>query len=1481
MSETLLDTGTADGFGFNASNAAPVSRSSLFSSPKAVGTQYQQQLEMDAAAKEKKDKTNYWDGFKKAYQQNTGWVFESNGLTNDLIDPEYKHDLSKHKEMLKAAGAQPEHYDYFNQPVYSEKHAQLLVDRYKESRANDQYMADMGIAGSLAVNLAAGIADPIGIAAGVATGGVAYAYKAYKVARMVEAGMAATKAAEEVNKLSKTAMAVRGAVAGAAENMVVEGILSTKKPTWETDDLLWAGAFGAGFGGAGAFIGASLKAGSREHINNPVTGDDNAAIHRVGDGVEITSVRDDVRNGEYEVTPEIDRIINDPTQTDPVTEVGKRAADAEKRIKEIEDQIAAREAELKAINEGMPTQKTPLVGDAAQLKDPLTDPSRDFSHLLPEKARLELAGAAPGTVYSDLRTPSTKSGEDPKLKGERKTIKNSLEEFARGIMRDFLPEKKMYLTSTPGAIPVKYTKGVYGVTMSVSDDTFQITIPSKHMTSKQSYSTLAHELGHQVLNDNFYRAPAPVRKAIYDEYQKYLTDVAQMKSGDDVKHSRFTPDHAEKVYLPNGKDPAAELAGKYKKDYIFSFDEYMAERFAKYVQQKDDLTLPEAVKEYFAGIMEKLKALFGKVEGHLKTGTTVEQFFDDIRSGKYSGAKKVTDADLKKEADKVAKDIEKLREELGIHQKNYAAYDDFLRSDTAAELLKAAPETVMGNVRFDIAGQLLSSKNPIVRRLGSLLVNDPVGLKNGEVQRMTAEEGQKILQRQFEVAYYRDFTPLFEQWKVSQGLSLKDMWGARARFAEEVGMTYNGLHPNPSPEAQKMAQAYSKLMVEYNQHINDVGKLEGKSLGGMRSEPIPDDPSYFTRLHDKEKWHNFIAQHGVEGAEKFFKNAMLKGNPWLNDALSDKLAKSYVKKVRGMELEEYTSFDRAFSGNDLDELRKILDDMGVMSKDEIDTVVFELRSKTGRDGDAPANSRMKRRAMLDTSHEEVINGEKVNIGHFINMNVEEVFSTYNRQMSGAVSMARVGIRTKGDFDRMILQIADSARSIDGYAGSYAMKSEIESLDFAYKRIMGVPTNPDTAMTRVAGMLQKYNFMRLMNQMGLAQFQELSNILGQMGLKTALKSFPSLNTFIRDVKTGKITDQVMDELEVVIGHGSDLLKGHNVSERWLDEAGGFSSPASNKVMNTVDTALNKGINATMQISGFRYVNVMLQRWVSKALAQKFTDAAFGSEKVIKAEFRQMMGMDDAMYKRVLDQLKKHSKTEQGAIFGRNIKALNLNNWDDAQAAAAFTTGIFRWSRRMIQENDIGSMHRWMGSTAGQMIFQFRSFVLNAWSKSTLWGIHNRNTEMAMSLLWGTMMGSAVYAGRLWINSAGREDREEYLDKHLSLGSIVANGISRMSQASILPGLIDSTVAPLFGGQIFSESRTTGLAAGTGPFTDALGNPTLDLLNKLGNIPKTIGSDVLGDHDQNAASIRRSLGMLPWQNAMGVQQTLNVLAESLAD
>lgn len=72
------------------------------------------------------------------------------------------------------------------------------------------------------------------------------------------AGWLATAAAAPIGgavKLGRVGRILAGAVEGAAANMAVEGAMSQMKPTWETENLIYAGAggllFGAAFGAAG------------------------------------------------------------------------------------------------------------------------------------------------------------------------------------------------------------------------------------------------------------------------------------------------------------------------------------------------------------------------------------------------------------------------------------------------------------------------------------------------------------------------------------------------------------------------------------------------------------------------------------------------------------------------------------------------------------------------------------------------------------------------------------------------------------------------------------------------------------------------------------------------------------------------------------------------------------------------------------------------------------------------------------------------------------------------------------------------------------------------------------------------------------------------------------------------------------------------------------------------------------------------------
>ena len=62
----------------------------------------------------------------------------------------------------------------------------------------------------------------------------------------------------------------------------------------------------------------------------------------------------------------------------------------------------------------------------------------------------------------------------------------------------------------------------------------------------------------------------------------------------------------------------------------------------------------------------------------------------------------------------------------------------------------------------------------------------------------------------------------------------------------------------------------------------------------------------------------------------------------------------------------------------------------------------------------------------------------------------------------------------------------------------------------------------------------------------------------------------------------------------------------------------------------------------------------------------------------------IGISDSMHKRILQQLKEHSDTFDGAFTKRKIRKMNLDRWDDQDAANTLAMSINRWGRRTIKE-----------------------------------------------------------------------------------------------------------------------------------------------------------------------------------------------------
>jgi hypothetical protein len=197
-----------------------------------------------------------------------------------------------------------------------------------------------------------------------------------------------------------------------------------------------------------------------------------------------------------------------------------------------------------------------------------------------------------------------------------------------------------------------------------------------------------------------------------------------------------------------------------------------------------------------------------------------------------------------------------------------------------------------------------------------------------------------------------------------------------------------------------------------------------------------------------------------------------------------------------------------------------------------------------------------------------------------------------------------------------------------------------------------------------------------------------------------------------------------------------------------------------------------------------------------------------------------------------------------------------------------------SRRLVQENDLGQSNMFFSSDLGKMIFQFRAFMLASWSKQFLYGINMRDWESFVGFTASCALGSAVYIGQTHLQSIGRSDREKFLSDRLTPTKIAEATFQRAGWASFMPMGIDFGAGALGYDPLF-DTRSSGLTA------SALGNPTLDLIDKLHKGIGGVGETVTRGSPFTQPDARRLLSVTPFQNFLPWMNTYNTFISNLPE
>lgn len=795
--------------------------------------------------------------------------------------------------------------------------------------------------------------------------------------------------------------------------------------------------------------------------------------------------------------------------------------------------------------------------------------------------------------------------------------------------------------------------------------------------------------------------------------------------------------------------------------------------------------------------------------------------------------------------------------------------DDFLND--IGDPAFAAMATIRGTsipIRFDIAGQTKSSPLKSARFAANILAEDAVGFnQQGELMEATADILKTNAMKSGFAKYYQIYRPAYNDWAASQdiGYFRRNFGSTRAHFGELVADAIENPGLQHHPDVVRAAKRQAEL-------FRDVLR-RAKAAGVKGFDDIPEDLTYFTHLWSPYKVRVMV-ENGQDKVVELLQTALVRGTEGLEDELAGELAARMVKKLRNANAGMDSGLARVFTADQKDTLRDILIEEDILDADAADRLVALFdRPRTG------LPSRAKQRLKIDINAEKTLdNGNVLRVKDLMDRDAEQVFSSYLTQMEGRIALAQKGIRSEADYNALVQRIKDEADSHPEFApdSEVKVKGTLENIDVLYNMILGrsspLITDPSARSARLARLFQDYNFIRLMNQVGFAQLAELGNALSIGGVRGLMQVVPEFRSMVKRAKNGEIEDDVARDLEAFAGIGSDRLihqamNTHDAQDMFVLGRGDFIDRAA--------FAIQPVKRIVADISGMAPVTLALERAAGRMAVQTIVDSAFAGG-FSKALQRRMtgMGIDEAMAKRVFDQIKENAVTVPSSMFrNRKVKAINMGQWTDEAARDAFIVAVARWTRRSIQQNDLGNLNKYMTTTMGKMLTQFRTFMLVSHAKQFLHNLAARDIRAFSAMFTSVFFAGASYVAQTSINAQFREDKQEFLDERLSMKNIGLSAFQRSSWAALIPAMVDSGAAFYTDDPIFAYGRSSGLA------TDFVkGVPMFDLAQKAHTVASGASRAILNPDYQWSRGQQRALNsILPLQNAIGIKNAMNKLVD----
>lgn len=769
-----------------------------------------------------------------------------------------------------------------------------------------------------------------------------------------------------------------------------------------------------------------------------------------------------------------------------------------------------------------------------------------------------------------------------------------------------------------------------------------------------------------------------------------------------------------------------------------------------------------------------------------------------------------------------------------------------------------------GNVRRWTTLQAINvtlgnADNPIVRRAGNMLAFDGIAKKNGRIYE-AADQWANARSEAMVAPLFYQLEQAYKSHRSGGGeLTYAEFREAVTKAKRRGGVGYEnvpGVNEGMNATISTFNEAFDVMARHNVRGADDFNRLDNYVTRRWRRDAIE---SATKRSVTADGRTTMLGESGVLEA---LAASIARKNDWANEKQLAAMARSIF--VNGGRRGQHRA-SLGFLEGSIDEIVADLVDSGV-KQDLADSIGERLRRQAAPKDDAKNPPILKHRIELDETYQHPLaDGSVLAIEDLLENDIALIAKGYVRRAHGNAVAAQT-LRSMSDdpavplssFDALASRVREKGREMG--QNDSTIDWDIARLETAWRNAVGIPQQTDTKWvrtTRAARIMRNglrttmlgnfYN--RIQNAV-----EPLSSIAPDIG-KVVTRYMDVLPDFTARAVDGKLSNANLRIYEYMSGRGvSNLVDGTHVTAPTLDSG-------IDRVLSSIEAKADRWTYMVDKYTGQTMTNDFGYRVVGDVNIHQVVEWATSGKRPPAAQMR-AFGFTDEIWERIAAQINEHKVAVPGPETNGKVKLWdpNVEKWKDLEAFSAFSAGVNAVTRSWFV-NPTGNELPWLvNNELGKALTQFRTFSLASSDAKIAKSIQTRDPKTIVRFAAGTGLMYVAYTMKVYVDSLGRPDAEEYRRERLDPKKAWMIAVSRSAYSSLIPAAIDTARSIVREDPLFAAGRASNIKGGgiaSIPLVDWFNN-TLDA---GGGVIRATYDDDYDFSMQNLNALRRSALFLP--------------------